>query len=121
MCHNVQEKDSGKKTKALMIRKVLLCITKPWHNYHEQICVTFEHIDVLNLYKTQRNASNLIINVQQTSTTIKMPKIFSIVYLFYDKAFYKKSNLNKKKTNLEASTFNITKRYRLLSFTKHMA
>jgi hypothetical protein len=107
-----------------MIRKVLLCITKPWHNYHEQTCVTFEHNDVLNLYKTQRNASNLIINVQQASKTIKMPKIFSIVYFFYDKAFYKKSNLIKN-IYIEASTFNITKRYRLetifMSFTKHMA
>jgi hypothetical protein len=94
VCHNVQEKDFGNKTKTPTIRKVLLCITKPWHNEHEQTYVTFEHIDVLN-HKTQRNASNLIINVQQASKTIKMPKIFSIVYFFCDKAFYKKYNINK--------------------------
>lgn len=96
VCHNVQEQDFGKKTKAPTIKKVLLRRTKPWHNYHEQTYVTFEHIDVLNLYDTQRTTSNLIIYVQQASKTIKMPKIFSIVYFFCDKAFYKKSNLNKK-------------------------
>jgi hypothetical protein len=44
-------------------------------------CVIFEHIDVFNFSKTQRNTTNLIVNVQQASKTIKCPKYFPLFFV----------------------------------------
>jgi hypothetical protein len=85
VCCNVQKENLEKKKKNTRHQKAQL----PWAN----MCHFWAYWCVESLHK---NATNLIVNVQQASKMIKMPKIFSIVYFFSDRAFYKKSNFNQK-------------------------
>jgi hypothetical protein len=57
------------KVKTFKFEKVLLCVTKPSFTTMN-IHVAYEHYDLLNIYKTQKNATNL----NRCSPTFKKEK-----------------------------------------------